>query len=187
MSSRLQNGREGSRERRNVVRPRRIILGSARYSQDEESASAKTWHGVFAVRRNFVERRRSGRFAADLFSVQAVLEDCEGREAGRWGVTFRPRHYHCGLGDEKPSRYQIDAELEPHSVRSRGGPCIPDSIQRLAHAEYARQHPGQDYEIMQERGGLSVLEIVRLLADYVERLGGKPTEPREAARPGGGV
>lgn len=32
---------------------------------------------------------------------------------------------------------------------------------------------------MQERGGLSVDEVIGLLADYVERLGGTPTSPRE--------
>jgi len=41
---------------------------------------------------------------------------------------------------------------------------------RLAHAEYERQFDGQSYERMQERGGFSLLEVVRLLADHVERL-----------------
>ena len=93
---------------------------------------------------------------------------------------FKPRHYHCNWSpDEKLSRYQIDTELEPNMVRHNGRkPRIPEAIQRLAHAEYEKQHPGQSYERMQERGGLSVLEIVRLLADHVERLGGKTSEPR---------
>lgn len=95
---------------------------------------------------------------------------------------FRPRHYHCNWdNDDNPSKYQIDTSLESHVIRFRGEtPCIPESIQRLAHAEYERQHPGQSYERMQERGGLSVLEIVRLLADHVERLGGKPSNTRQA-------
>lgn len=95
---------------------------------------------------------------------------------------FKPRHYHCdGYNDERPSKYQIDSELQESVIRIRQEkPLIPESVQRLAHAEYERQHSGQDYERMQERGGLSVLEIVRLLADYVERLGGKPSEPRKS-------
>ncbi len=93
-------------------------------------------------------------------------------------TTFKPRYY-CDswTGDEGPvGVYQVDTELDP-TVRRRSGkpPTLPESILRLAHAEYERQHSGQDYARMQQRGGLSVLEIVRLLADYVERLGGKPS------------
>lgn len=96
---------------------------------------------------------------------------------------FSPRHYHARWDtNDKPSRYQIDDGLQERVIRVRQEqPVIPESIQRLAHAEYEKQHSGQDYERMQERGGLSVLEIVRLLADHVERLGGKPCEPRKAS------
>lgn len=59
---------------------------------------------------------------------------------------------------------------------------MPEHVLRLAQTEYEMQYgTDQDYERMQERGGLSVLEVVALLADYVERLGGKPTEPRRGA------
>jgi hypothetical protein len=94
---------------------------------------------------------------------------------------FRPRHYHANWTEgDNPSRYQIDDDLQERVIRHRKSkPVIPESIQRLAHAEYEKQHPGQNYERMQQRGGLSILEIVRLLADHVERLGGKPSEPRK--------
>lgn len=85
---------------------------------------------------------------------------------------FKPRHYNCNWDSSgSPSRYQIDDGLKEwvNSKRHKK-PIIPESIQRLAHAEYTRQHPGQSYERMQDRGGLSVLEMIRLLADYVERL-----------------
>ena len=47
---------------------------------------------------------------------------------------------------------------------------LPEQVLRLAQEEYDRQHPGQPYERMQQRGGLSLLEVVALLADHVERL-----------------
>ena len=86
-------------------------------------------------------------------------------------MRFNPRHYHCEWADsDKPSRYQIDDGLQNVVIHVQGEkPLIPESIHRLAWQEYARQHPGQSYERMQERGGLSVLEMLRLLADYVER------------------
>ena len=94
-------------------------------------------------------------------------------------VMFRPRFYSCCWPDSEPMGiYQIDDALESNTRRYRGNPKLPESILRLAHAEYERQYSGQDYERMQERGGLSILEVARLLADYVERLGGKPTMPR---------
>lgn len=56
---------------------------------------------------------------------------------------------------------------------------LPEPVLRLAQREYEAQYGHQqDYERMQERGGLSLGEVIGLLADYVERLGGKPTEPR---------
>ena len=95
-------------------------------------------------------------------------------------VSFRPRHYHCCWEDDEPRGImQRDDSLTDLMVRREGIPKLPEVILRLAHAEYERQHHGQDYERMQERGGLSVLEVVRLLADHVERLGGKPSEPRK--------
>lgn len=95
---------------------------------------------------------------------------------------FKPRHYHCSWGADEPRGVvQVDSELTETVIRcSRKRPTMNETILRLAHAEYERQHPGQDYEGMQERGGLSVLEIIRLLADHVERLGGKPSEPRDS-------
>ncbi len=42
----------------------------------------------------------------------------------------------------------------------------------------------QDYERMQERMGLSVTEVIALLADLAERHGAKPTRPREVAGDG---
>lgn len=51
----------------------------------------------------------------------------------------------------------------PESIR------LPEPILRLAQEEYDRQFPGQPYERMQERGGLSVTEIITFLADLIER------------------
>lgn len=82
---------------------------------------------------------------------------------------FKPRHYHF-LDNLSPSEYQIDSALQERVTRLSGKPEISHEIHRLAYEEYHRQHPQQTYERMQERGGLSVLEIVRLLADYVERM-----------------
>ncbi len=91
---------------------------------------------------------------------------------------FRPRHY-SGVGRKEPMGVmQRDDELSDNRVR-RQKPEMSETILRLAHAEYERQYSRQDYERMQERGGLSVLEVVRLLADYVERLGGTPSKPRQ--------
>lgn len=66
---------------------------------------------------------------------------------------------------------QIDSALRsspdrrvPRSLK------LPEPVLRLAQAEYDARYPGQPYERMQERGGLSVLEIVALLADRVQRL-----------------
>lgn len=59
---------------------------------------------------------------------------------------------------------------------------LPEGILRLAQTEYEHQYGNkQDYERMQERSGLSVMEVIGLLADYVERLGGKPTTPRSTS------
>lgn len=94
---------------------------------------------------------------------------------------FRPRHYSCNWVDSEPTGVmQVDQELSKVQIQHTGKrPAMNETILRLAHAEYERQHSGQDYERMQERGGLSVLEIIRLLADHCERLGGVPSEPRK--------
>lgn len=89
----------------------------------------------------------------------------------------------------KRSWYMDLSRAEPRGVvqlgalerRRHGDPrfTLPEHVLRLAQAEYERQFGrSQDYERMQERAGLSLLEVVGLLADYVDRLGGKPTDPR---------
>lgn len=58
---------------------------------------------------------------------------------------------------------------------------LPEHVLRLAQAEYEHQQGhSQDYERMQERGGLGLMEIIALLADLAERHGAKPTRPRGA-------
>lgn len=87
---------------------------------------------------------------------------------------FKPKHYHCRWDDDEPRGVmQVDFSL------TEGIPTMNETVLRLAHAEYKQQYHGQDYERIQERGGFSVLEVIRLLADHVERLGGVPTEPRK--------
>jgi hypothetical protein len=69
---------------------------------------------------------------------------------------------------------QVDARLKERYPTEHF--TLPEEVLRLAQAEYDIRYPDkQPYERMQERGGLSVLEIVGLLADHVERLkaGGK--------------
>lgn len=58
---------------------------------------------------------------------------------------------------------------------------LPEPVLRLAQAEYDRQFPGQPYERMQERGGLGILEVVALLADYIERI--DPTSSDDIGTP----
>lgn len=88
---------------------------------------------------------------------------------------FRPRHYLSTYRDPKQGIVRVDQEL-----KDGGQIMISETVLRLAFTEYARRFRGaRSYEHMQDRGGLSVLEIVNLLADYVERLGVKPSEPRE--------
>jgi len=45
---------------------------------------------------------------------------------------------------------------------------MPEQILRRAHREYETRFHGQDYERMQERGGLGVMEVIALLADALE-------------------
>ena len=47
---------------------------------------------------------------------------------------------------------------------------IPESIARLAWAEYVRRFPGQEFdEFFLHRGGFSSTELIYLLADALER------------------
>lgn len=47
-------------------------------------------------------------------------------------------------------------------------PTLPEELVRLASAEYVRQGFGQSHERLCERGGLSDIEIICLLADALE-------------------
>lgn len=59
---------------------------------------------------------------------------------------------------------------------------LPEGVLRLAQAEYEHQYgTQQDYERMQERMGLSIGEVIALLADLAERHGAKPTLPRSGS------
>lgn len=90
---------------------------------------------------------------------------------------MKDTNYFSGvLEPETGGVVQIDTELyKRREFKLR----FSERILRLAQAEYNKQcGPVQDYERMQERGGLSVIEVVALLADYVERLGGEPSKPR---------
>lgn len=91
------------------------------------------------------------------------------------------------LGSWKGPVGVVQVESRVRDLQRRGSRLtLPEPVLRLAHAEYERQYgPGQDYERMQERAGLGLLEVVALLADFVERLGGKPTSPRPGPLPGG--
>lgn len=88
-------------------------------------------------------------------------------------MSFKPKFYTCDWPEDEPrgvfqretSLTNVIWEREPES-RS-----LPEPICRLAMEEYHQQFgTRQSYERMQERGGLGILEMVRLLADYVERL-----------------
>jgi hypothetical protein len=62
------------------------------------------------------------------------------------------------------------AQVELRLARAAGNSIeLPEPVLRLAQDEYDIQFPGQPYERMQERGGLSLLEIIGLLADALER------------------
>ena len=77
---------------------------------------------------------------------------------------------------------QLESSLQDTiRCRDRSRFTLPEGVLRLAHTEYEHQYGHQqDYERMQERGGLGVLEVVALLADLAERFGAKPTEPRKS-------
>lgn len=78
---------------------------------------------------------------------------------------FKPRWY---MGDWKGPVGKVQVESTLRAMDRRGG-TLPEPILRLAQAEYDIQFPGQPYERMQERGGLGLGEVVRLLADALER------------------
>ena len=84
-------------------------------------------------------------------------------------MSLRNRFYCNAITDVEPSGVaQLDECFRgrDRSIRIK----IAEPILRLAQEEYDRQHPGQPYERMQEHGGLSILEIIALLADHVNRL-----------------
>lgn len=76
--------------------------------------------------------------------------------------------------DGPTGRVQVEARIREHQ---RTPLRLPEHVLRLAQAEYDRQHPGQPYERMQERGGLGLLEVIALLADTAERHGALPSVP----------
>lgn len=73
----------------------------------------------------------------------------------------------------RKGKTQIDRQLRRYEAGDNID--LPEPVLRLAQDEYDIQFPGQPYKRMQERGGLSVLEIVGLLADSLERHGVKPS------------
>jgi hypothetical protein len=74
---------------------------------------------------------------------------------------------------------QVESFLRDHDRRRGKRFTLPEHVLRLAQAEYERQYgTSMDYERMQERSGLGILEVVGLLADYLDRLGAEPTKPR---------
>lgn len=92
-------------------------------------------------------------------------------------MTTKPSVWAGRMSEEPSGRVQVDRRFQERYGQSAAR--LPEHVLRLAQMEYERQYgSGQDYERMQERGGLSVCEVIGLLADYVERLGGNPTVPR---------
>ena len=78
----------------------------------------------------------------------------------------KPRHYHDYNNEGPQGVVQVDSQFRDRDIR----PSLPESILRLAWEEYHRQHPGQSFERIQQRGGFWISEVTSLLADYVERL-----------------
>lgn len=88
----------------------------------------------------------------------------------QWSRSTSPRDTPTGI---------VQLGIYGNSDRRAVPRTLPEGILRLAQREYENQHGfAQDYERMQERGGLSVSEVIRLLADLAERHGATPTEPR---------
>lgn len=86
------------------------------------------------------------------------------------------KHWYGSCSTAQPRGVvQMESHLKDRYVRL----TLPEHILRLAQAEY-EHHFGheQDYERMQERGGLGLLEVVGLLADLADHLGAQPTKPR---------
>lgn len=80
-----------------------------------------------------------------------------------------------GAPDGPTGRVQLSDVVR----RSNDSIRLPEHVLRLAQAEYEHQQGhSQDYERMQERGGLGLMEVVALLADLAERHGARPTTPR---------
>lgn len=89
---------------------------------------------------------------------------------------MRGRWYGNVMGVDPLGVAQVD-----HHLNRVSSIYLSEHVLRLAQAEYEHQYgTQQDYERMQERHGLSVLEVVGLLADLAERHGAKPTQPRAA-------
>lgn len=63
---------------------------------------------------------------------------------------------------------QKRAPIQAHRWKRDVNPTLPDELVRLASAEYNRQGFGQSHERLCERGGLSDVEIITLLADALE-------------------
>lgn len=72
---------------------------------------------------------------------------------------------------------QIGSPLREAVRDNRRSLALPEPILRLAQDEYDLQYSGQPYERMQERGGLSVYEVIGLLADALERRGPSAKSP----------
>lgn len=93
-------------------------------------------------------------------------------------MTIRRRWYGSMSQSEPRGVVQVETPVR-NAVRSRERLTLPEGVLRLAQAQYEHQFGrSQDYERMQERGGLGVLEVVALLADLAERLGAKPNVER---------
>ena len=60
------------------------------------------------------------------------------------------------------------APIQVHRWGRDQNPTLPDELVRLASAEYNRQGFGQSHKVLCERGGLSDIEIICLLADALE-------------------
>lgn len=67
-----------------------------------------------------------------------------------------------------PTKGQPRAPIQVHRWRRDEKPTLPDELVRLASEEYNRQGFGQSHEVLCERGGLSDVEIICLLADALE-------------------
>lgn len=85
------------------------------------------------------------------------------------------RWYMTQVCDE--TKGQSRAPIQVHRWRRDQKPTLPDELVRLATTEYNRQGYGQSHERLCERGGLSDIEIICLLADALEYERGKAVVP----------